>query len=112
MPSEPDKSDHRELITGASVVAVLGMIGAVGKWGLDLYRARVIAQTESGRRALDDAIRLEGYAYTCRQLINENSYTAAQIAPWSQPEFFSFSRPGAAHDRLRGIDCARRKADS
>ncbi|WP_217591163.1 hypothetical protein [Burkholderia sp. GbtcB21] len=72
------------------------MIDAAGKWGLDVYRARVIAQTDSGRRALDNAEQLETYAYRCRQLINENAYAAAQIAPWSQPECFEFALPDLA----------------
>lgn len=102
MASEPEKSDHGGLFTGATVLGVLGMIGALGKWGLDVYRARVIAQTESGRRALDNAEQLEAYAYRCRRLINENAYAAAQIAPWSQPECFEFALPNLADAATTG----------
>jgi len=93
MPSEPEKSDHNGLLTGATVLGVLGMIGTVGKWGLDVYRARVIALTDSGRRALDNAEQLEAYAYRCRQLINDNAFAIAQIAPESEPEHFEFELP-------------------
>ncbi|WP_155638291.1 hypothetical protein [Burkholderia cepacia] len=58
MASEPEKSDHGGLFTGATALGVLGMIGAVGKWAFDAYRARVIAKTDSGRRALDNAEQL------------------------------------------------------
>jgi len=102
MGSEPEKSDHGGLFTGATVLGVLGMIGAVGKWGLDVYRARVVALTDSGRRALGNAEQLEAYAYRCRRLINENAYTAAQIAPWSQPECFEFSLPELADAATTG----------
>ncbi|WP_175709148.1 hypothetical protein [Burkholderia ambifaria] len=102
MASEPEKSDHSNLITGATVVAVLGMIGAVGKWGLDVYRVRVIALTDSGRRALDNAERLEAYAYRCRKLINENAFAAAQISPGSQPECFEFTLPDLSDATVTG----------
>ncbi|MEB2500792.1 hypothetical protein [Burkholderia cenocepacia] len=93
MASEPEKSDHNGLFTGATLLGVLGIVGAVGKWGLDVYRARVIALTDSGRRALDNAEQLEAYAYRCRQLINENAFAIAQISPESQPEHFEFAVP-------------------